>query len=220
MKKLLAIVLCLSLMVLPTYAIKGEVVNPDDLPYIPPTESTPSDWAKDEIQQAKQEGLVPEISGNPFYTTPITRIQFAELVVNMVEKILDKEITAAPDTTFTDTTNQSVLKAYESGIVNGVGEDKFEPNNTTNRQEIASMLYRAMDYIAVNQGSHLVDIDVNLDAYTDGSTVSDWAKISVGYLASEGIMKGTSDTELSPMESCTVEQSILLIYRIYKQLNF
>ena len=219
MKKLLAIFLCLSLFVLPISALKGEVVNPDDLPYIEPTESTPSDWAKDEVQLAKEAGLVPALTGNPFYTTSITRQQFAELVVNMTEKILDKEIAPAPHTTFTDTTATAILKAFEAGIINGVGEGKFEPNTTTTRQEIATMLYRAMDYIAVEQGSPLQDMDVSLDAYTDGSTVSDWASIAVGYLAAEGIMKGTSDTELSPLDSCTVEESILLIYRIFQQLK-
>jgi len=56
-----------------------------------------------------------------------------------------------------------------------------------------------------------------IDKYDDRGEVSDWAVDGVGVLAANGIMKGTSDTTLSPKSPCTVEQSIILIYRLYME---
>ncbi|MFA5522976.1 MAG: hypothetical protein WDA24_01340 [Tissierellales bacterium] len=44
---------------------------------------------------------------------------------------------------------------------------------------------------------------------------SNWAKQGVGVLANNNIMSGTSKTTLSPKSSATIEQSVLLVYRLY-----
>jgi len=36
------------------------------------------------------------------------------------------------------------IKAYQLGIVNGTGGGKFSPNLSITRQEIATMIYRAL----------------------------------------------------------------------------
>ena len=47
------------------------------------------------------------------------------------------------DKTFIDTDNISVTKAYNLGIVRGVGGEKFQPLGTLTRAELFQMLYRA-----------------------------------------------------------------------------
>ena len=119
MKKLIALCLCLVLSVLPAFALKGEVVDPDDLPYIP-TEQSPSDWAVEEIKEATGAGLVPALPGDPSYQAAATREQFAALAVTLAEKATGKTLPAAPADTFTDTQSEVVRKAYQAGIVNGM----------------------------------------------------------------------------------------------------
>ena len=55
----------------------------------------------------------------------------------------------------------------------------------------------------------------DLTRFTDRDEVSSWALDGVGLLAANGIMNGTGATTLSPKNPCTIEQSILLIYRLY-----
>ena len=178
----------------------------------------PSSWAKAEVEAAKAAGLVPALTGDPGYRNSITRQQFAELVVALVEQATGKTLPAAPAETFSDCTNLAVRKASAAGIVNGMGDDLFAPNQTTNREQIATMVHRAIQYIKTETGTDLTPAKGSISKFADKSSVSSWAVEGVGALAANGIMNGTSSTQLSPKASCTVEQSILLSFRTFEKL--
>lgn len=219
MKKILAtlcaVSLCVGLLVGTAAAFTVTQLNPEDVfsPELIEAEKV-SDWAQDEIELARQAGLITEHT-NSYMTRDCTRFQFAELIVNMAEKATGKAIAAAPDTTFTDCKETAVLKAYAAGIVSGVGNGKFAPDQTTNREQIAAMVYRAITYIEKETGRAFATKNADLTRFTDKADVSAWAAEGVGVLANNGIMKGTSDTALSPANTCSVEQSILLVYRVF-----
>jgi hypothetical protein len=213
LKRILPILLIL-VMVSTTnaFAFEYETMDLDEL--IEPA----SPWAQPEIDKAKEIGLL-TTNTSMFFTTNITRGQFAELVVNMVEKTLDKEIESAPKNTFTDTDDTSILKAYNANIVNGISETEFAPKSLITREQIATMLYRAIEYIETENGSEFTTKNETIEAYQDRQEVSSWAKSGVGILANNGIMKGTSDTTLSPKGNATVEQCVILVYRLYNLAN-
>ena len=48
--------------------------------------------------------------------------------------------------------------------------------------------------------------------------VSSWALSAVGVLANNEIMKGTSETTLSPQNNASIEQCIVLVYRLFEKL--
>ncbi len=177
-----------------------------------------SDWAQPEIDKAKEAGLLTDSIGFLF-TSDITRGQFAELVVNMSEKVIGKEISPAPDTTFTDSKDTSVLKAYRAKIVSGISDTAFEPETLITREQIATMLYRAITYIETEKGKEYSIKNDSIDSYSDKGRVSSWAKTGVGILANNGIMKGTSDTALSPKGNATIEQCVIFVYRLYNIVN-
>ena len=217
MKKIfVATVLFCILLMGQAAAFTFEKLNPEDIftPEIIEQEKV-SDWAKDEIELARAAGLI-TVHTNAYMTQNITRFQFAELVVNLTEKIAGREITPAADTTFTDSKETAVLKAYAAGIVDGVGNHQFAPGTTTNREQIAAMLYRAIIYIQTETDQQLAPKAADIAKFTDKAKVSAWAVQGVGTLAANGIMSGTSATTLSPKASCTIEQSILLVYRLYE----
>lgn len=182
-------------------------MEPDD-----PSISRPSSWAESEIEAASMAGLIVDFTDDPDFQDPITREQFAELAFNAVLRIKDGPTTIKP-VSFTDTDNKLVQRAAGLGIVNGVGEGRFDPKATTNREQIATMLYRAWGLVGTPAQSQ------GLDAYADGASVSSWAADAVGAMAASGIMKGTSGTTLSPADPCTVEQAILLVYRLYLEIK-
>lgn len=177
-----------------------------------------SEWAKDEIDKADELGLIPESFGL-FYTADITRGQFADLVVNMVEKAIGKELAAAKADTFTDTKELYILKAYESGIVNGMSETTFQPDALITREQIATMLYRAILCLEKETGKTFIDKNETLGNYEDGVQVSDWAKAAVAVLANNSIMNGTSETTLSPKMNASMEQCIILVFRLYEKIQ-
>jgi len=222
MKKLICLILCASMLCAfactPALAIKGVTTyEPEDVLSEERLEKESiSAWAVEEVEAAYEAGIVPRFSDDPAYKDKITREQFAELVVQMVSVLLEK----APDTegtpAFSDSSNPSVLQAAAAGIVNGVGDNKFAPKTTTTREQIAAMVYRAIGYIKAESGVDLAPLPGDLSSFTDRDKVAPWAVEGVGALASNGIMNGTSDTTLDPKSGCTVEQSILLVFRVYK----
>ncbi|MDY3619005.1 S-layer homology domain-containing protein [Agathobaculum sp.] len=179
----------------------------------------PSSWAKAEVEKAQAANLVPELTGAPGWQDSATRLQFAELIVQFVEQATGKTLTAAPSGTFSDTNSEAVLKAHAAGIVNGTSDTAFSPYDPLTRQELATMLWRAISYVQTETGKTALAAGGSLSGYTDAGKVSAWAKDAVSALAQNGIMKGTSGTTLSPASSCTVEQSVLLVYRTFQKLQ-
>ncbi len=226
MKRILAglsaAALCVALMLTPALAVR---VKPQDLsrveitfdPAVDPDPSKntsgPSQWAVSEIDAAIAAGLVPDLTGSPRYQDTIDRLQFAELAVNLVETVTGEDLAPADPAAFSDCDSAAVLKAYGAGIVNGVGDGRFDPNGELTREQLATMLYRAWTVLGDAAPA------VGLGGYADAGDVSFWAEDAVSALADSGIMKGTSEVTLTPQAPCTVEQSILLVYRLYLQVT-
>lgn len=180
--------------------------------------AAPDVWAAGEVEEAKAKGLLTE-NIPKYYKLDITRYEFAELIVTCVEKTLGQTIVSAPKSTFTDTDDISILKAYNIGVVKGVGNDLYAPDREITRQEIAAMMYRAICYMEEQKGVSIIKKDANIDKFDDKDDVGDWAVESVAVLAENGVMKGTSETTLSPLNNTTIQEAILLDLRIYKLFN-
>jgi len=175
-----------------------------------------SPWAEGEMKQAKAAGLVTE-SNDSYFTFRITRRRFAELAANLVEQATGQTITPAAEGTFTDTDDLWVRKAAAIGLVNGLGDgSRFSPNGYISREQLAAMLYRAIRYIESQAGTTILAEQGSLEGYTDAAQVSPWAQEAVAALHAAGILKGTSGTTLSPKDTTTVEQGILLTLRAYQ----
>lgn len=176
-----------------------------------------SKWAMEELKAAAEAELVPVLTGNPGFQDAITREQFAELALNMTSVICGEGPDILLAKTFTDCDNIQVRLASAAGIVDGVGGGRFDPTATSNREQIASMLYRAIDYMEKNMENTILSVPADISAFSDKGQVSSWAAEGLGALAANGIMKGSGTTVL-PQNPCTVEQSILLCYRIYTMM--
>jgi len=177
-----------------------------------------SEWARPILDKARAAGLYQAKLDIPFKEN-IKRIDFATLIVNMTELITGKEITPAPATTFTDTNNTSVLKAYSANIISGTGANTFAPNDLITREQIATMMYKAILYIESEKNAEYISKNDEIVNYTDSADVSSWAKAGIGVLLNNKIMEGTSKTTLSPKENATIEQCIVLVYKLYDALS-
>ena len=100
---------------------------------------------------------------------------------------------------------------------NKAGDTTFAPQQTTNREQIATMLLRAILYIQDQNKTDYIEQFEDLSLYQDAGQVSSWATQAMGILAHNGIFKGVGGNNIAPKQSCTVEQSILLCYRLYQK---
>lgn len=171
-----------------------------------------SEWAYAELTEAEEYGLIAD-SIRAQMNAPITRKEFAELAVRLVEVYTGKTPMAAPKETFSDTTNEYVLKAYTCGIVNGVGEGRFEPESLTNREQVATMLGRTMQLIAPEMDTTYSD-ETN---FSDEDQVAEYFLPYVKFMSQRGFIKG-SGGQFHPKDTCTREQAVLIVKRVYEYL--
>ena len=170
-----------------------------------PTEK-PSSWAQTDVDEAIADGFVPQ-SLRGAYTQTMTRAEFCALAVTFYETATRSKIEGREK--FTDTTDINVEKAAALGIVNGVGDGKFDPDGALTREQAATMLAR----LAIAGYSPLPPKVVT---FADKGSISSWAIDAVGKMQSSGIMGGVGDNNFAPRQPYTREQSIVTILRLYK----
>ncbi|GHU54254.1 hypothetical protein AGMMS49975_14390 [Clostridia bacterium] len=165
----------------------------------------PSSWAESQVNAAIAAGLVPA-SLQARYTQPATRAEFAALSVAMYETRTGMEITGRK--TFADTSDVNVEKMALMGVVSGVGNNMFAPDNQITREQAAVMLVRLAETMREPLEGQTVD-------FADNSDISSWAVESIGKIQSAGIMSGIGDNKFAPQTLYTIEQSIVTIMRLF-----
>lgn len=103
---------------------------------------------------------------------------------------------------------EPVKRLYEAGIVGGVTERSFAPNNTMRRCDFLLMLYRAAGEPAVADKTGFTDVPDN--AYYADAVY--WAK-------SSGVTEGKGEGIFAPTESLTRQEGFAFLYRSLKSLG-
>lgn len=149
--------------------------------------SDASNWAKPELDKAADYGLIPESLKGADMKKPITREEFAEVAIKLYEKTTGFTPYTTVANPFTDTKNPEILKAYQIGITAGTSATTFDPNKLINREQVASMLSRAIRVMVPT-----ADFSTNgAPTFKDEKHISIWALEHVKYMSKIGIIKGT-----------------------------
>ncbi|MDO4482261.1 MAG: S-layer homology domain-containing protein [Bacillota bacterium] len=192
--------------------------------------SKASGWAEGELKKAEVSGLIPvTLMGNDL-TKSITRAEFAATAVKTYEKLSGKTAVPVSESPFTDCSDEDVLKAYALGIVNGISADSFAPNEYLNREQAAVMMTRVYKIINIKDWSLETDGDFSLEytapeKFMDDPLISAYAKDSVYFMASNGVINGIGNNLFAPKNTtqtekkkgyanATRQQSILIAVRM------
>lgn len=199
----------------------------------------PSDWAGAEVAEAIELGIVPE-DIRCDYKSCATREEFAMVSVLFVARHFDMEVEDMMDSyisthvdsygepltfrenVFTDI-DDSPYKYYiecanNLGIVNGRGDDTFDPKASITRQEAATMLLRA--YFCYGGGVKLGPKSAAVDNFADKDSIASFADTPVRYMYQWDVMKGVSDTHYEPLATYTREQCYVTFVRLWKVFSY
>ena len=190
------------------------------------TKDTQSDWSKETIQRGIDLGVVPERLQKD-YSAPITREEFAEILVNAAlkrheldnperevwtkESILEKVTIDKP---FKDTDLEHVKIAYILGSIDGVTEDIFAPDKYITRQQAAMMLANT-----IHASSIVHYYDKDKIGYSDVDSISDWAYPAVSVVKVNRLMTGSSG-KFMPSKNITREQAIVTVIRLIDYTDY
>ncbi len=171
----------------------------------------PAGWAKVFVDRAIAERLLPAELQSA-YDQPITRREFCLLSDALYTKVKGGAAPIDATVTFTDTTDPAILRMASAKVVNGVGNELFDPNGQLTREQAATMLSR----LAAALGKPLTD---SAPTFDDNGSVAGWASAAVGQMQLSGIMSGTGNNQFSPQQSYTREQSVVTIVRMCELLK-
>lgn len=139
----------------------------------------------------------------------MTRAEFAAIVTRALGL-------AAKDTkAFTDVPSSKWYAGYigtanSSGIVNGVGSGKFNPDGTITRQEAAAMVARAAKLCGLDTSMDAASVKDMLAQFGDYRSVASWAKEPMAFCYSVNILD-QSDLNIEPTKAilrCEIAQML------------
>ena len=160
------------------------------------------------IEALAEKGVINGMTADTFAPDAgLTRAQFCAIVVRALG--LSQEKTAEfTDVLQTDWFCGFVGAASKAGIVNGVGNGKFNPQGAITREQAATMLARASKTLGIS--GEAKDADAALKAYPDAAKASSYAKDALAFCAEHNILE-SDRKELRPGEAicrCEVAQMV------------
>ena len=100
--------------------------------------------------------------------------------------------------------------ATESGIAGGIGRYRFAPKLAVTREQMITMLYRAVSYAGFD-----TENSADLSAYADSDRISLWAREAVAWAVGTGILQGNNG-RLEPQGNTTRAQAAAIFARAYQ----
>ena len=162
------------------------------------------------IEELASRGIINGMGQGTFMPNKtMTRAEFAAIVTRALG------LTAKDTKAFTDVPSSKWYAGYigtanSSGIVNGVGSGKFNPDGTITRQEAAAMVARAAKLCGLDPSMDEAATKDMLAQFGDYRSVASWAKKPMAFCYSVNILD-QSDLNIEPTKAilrCEIAQML------------
>ncbi len=138
----------------------------------------------------------------------VTRAEFAKMAVAFLKSEVNGEKTYFSYVKDGDWFEEYVQRGAEAGVIAGDGEN-FRPYENVKREDAALIVYRVMGKNGnAPRGAKF---------FSDRSSISEYARVSVFALASSGIVNGNGDGTFRPSDSITRFEAVQLLYNAFLQ---
>ena len=183
-----------------------------------------SSWARAEVAQAYNAGIM---HFSPYIldcTQGMTRADFAAVTVRLYAAALGKsywDLDVKKDHPFTDATwedtmlDEEIGMAYNLGFVKGTNTagTQFSPQATLTRQEAAVMLGRVYTKLGGTIPA------VSNTSFADDGNVAGWAKSEVAFMSGKDIVKGVGDNQFAPTKTLSIQEAVIMANRMLETLK-
>ena len=212
------------------------ITRPDVTPI--PIPGICSPWARPELEIANGMGLIPSQFLQPDIDLrePITREEFAAVVVYLYENLAITTTQPVAVNPFTDTNNPYVLRALSEDIAVGISPTLFDPYSFLTREMAATGLTRAFKRTTIPGWTYETDEDfpLNFDwglPFADDHVISRWARESVYFMAVHNIIGPGANNMFNPraltpaqeaigFATTTREQALIIALRMVDNFGF
>ena len=167
-------------------------------------------WAKEAIEGLYYAGIVNGMEEGVFNPQgAVTREQFSKMVVQLFGIS-----TSTNDTGFADVKKDAwyapyVAAASQAGYIQGQSAEYFGIGESIMRQDMATILYRAL-------GSRGKKADLT---FTDNDSIASYAKDAIAELVGLGIISGYEDGTFLPRGTATRAEAAKMIWGVYQLIK-
>ena len=170
-------------------------------------------WYADAVQYVYENGMMNGTSDTLF--SPDATVTRAMIVNHSVSS---GECTGGGSSGFTDVAAgmyyaDAVGWAAANGIVNGVSETRFAPDDPITREQLAAILYRYAQFKGYD-----VTGSADLGAYTDAAQISAYATAAMQWANAEGLINGDSATTINPQGNATRAEAATILMRFCQDI--
>lgn len=167
------------------------------------------DWYYDSVRKAYHQGWMSGTGDGVFAPdSNMTRAMFVTILYRAEGKPQTNNALKFEDVIENVYYTDAVGWASENGIVAGVSDMEFAPEQNITREEMAVIMRRYADYKGMN-----IDIQDDLSVFADVNAVSGWARESVSWAVGSGLISGKDDNILDPLGRTTRAESAAILQR-------
>lgn len=166
-------------------------------------------WVYEALKHLSARHIVNGINEKEFAPNgKTTRAEFAALLVRALGLA-----TVSSSSPFADVSNgvwyaEDVATAYEAGLINGLTKTTFGPDEPISREQLATMVVRAYEYVHGKQATAANQ----LDGFRDSNNFSTWAQENVNQAIALGLMQGKGSNEFAPREKALRSEIVIVIW--------
>ena len=174
-------------------------------------------WARTYIGSLAARGIVNGMGDNLYKPdASLTRAQFLVLLAKTLEGV---DVTKSAPAGFTDVPENEwyydyVNWGYANGIVNGMGDGLFKPNDNITREQMCVMLCN----FASSQNFALPQL-IEVKPFTDQTSISPWAIDYVVTVAGSEIINGMPEGDFQPQKVANRAQAAKVVYSYLELFN-
>ena len=182
---------------------------------VPVLDAATVKWAQEAILDLVSMGII-DANGPSLYEpmTPITRGDFIHYLVKALD--LEKS-TGRAGASFSDVDPNiyyyfTMGSGQKSGLVLGVGNNRCMPYADITRQDMFTLIYRALTY----SGMELSPDYSALAEFGDRDKIANYAKDAISALSKNGLILGDQNGNVNPLDKASRAEAAVMMYRVYK----
>ena len=185
--------------------IELDSTEPDQDNKINFTDVSQDYWAYSQIQDFVKKGYIEGYGDNTFRPQgPIKRNEFVK-IFNKVFGLTNKSGIVFDDTK-DNWAKDEIDIAVTNGVAQGIGANKFEPEEYITREAAVKML---ANYMKIEDKNH-----DKIKRFPDYNEISDWARDAFEGNFEKGYIQGTDEGKLAPKNNITRAEVVTLLGRV------
>ena len=184
-----------------------------DIVVNPFTDVSEKDWFYNDAMFVYKNGLMLGTSKTLFSPHgTVTRGMMATILWRMEGSLAPKGENSFTDVEAGKWYADAITWTAENGIFAGYGKDKFGPDDSITREQLAAIFYRYADY----KGYDLT-VKGDLDKFKDADKITDYAKTAMQWAVGSGLVKGKSGNLLDPQGTATRAEIAAMLHRFIEK---